>query len=87
MEKNEMIEKALEILKVNKIRWVNSTFTDIRGLIHDMVIPAREYLEGKAFTVGLGFDGSSVRGYKSINESDMIYAGSRHPDNIAMDKR
>ena len=38
-----------------------------------MVLPAREYLSGEAFTAGIGFDGSSVRGFKSIEESDMIY--------------
>lgn len=44
---------------------------DIRGIMHDMIVPAREYIEGNAFTAGLGFDGSSVRGFKSIEESDM----------------
>ena len=38
-----------------------------------MVLPARDYLSGEAFTAGIGFDGSSVRGFKSIEESDMIY--------------
>jgi glutamine synthetase len=38
-----------------------------------MVLPAREYLSGAAFTEGVGFDGSSVRGFKSIEESDMIF--------------
>ena len=66
------IKKAIELLKANKIRWVHNLFTDIRGLICDMVVPAREYIDGKAFTAGLGFDGSSVRGFKSIEESDMV---------------
>jgi glutamine synthetase len=37
-----------------------------------MIIPARDYTEGNAFTAGIGFDGSSVRGFKAIEESDMI---------------
>lgn len=71
MENVENIKKAIELLKEKKIRWVHSTFIDIRGLMHDMIIPAREYIDGNAFTAGLGFDGSSVRGYKPIEESDM----------------
>jgi len=73
MENSENIKRAIEVLKANKVRWVHSTFIDIRGLMHDMIIPAREYIEGTAFTAGLGFDGSSVRGYKSIEESDMNF--------------
>lgn len=68
----ENIKKAIELLKTNNVRWVHVLFTDIRGLIHDMVVPAREFIEGDAFTAGLGFDGSSVKGYKTIEESDMV---------------
>jgi glutamine synthetase len=69
----ETTKKAIECLKTNKIRWVHSAFVDVRGLLQDMVLPARDYLSGEAFTSGIGFDGSSVRGFKSIEESDMIY--------------
>ena len=69
---SESIKKAIEILKANRVRWVHSSFVDIRGLMQDMVIPARDYIEGEAFTSGLGFDGSSIRGFKSIEESDMV---------------
>jgi glutamine synthetase len=70
--KAEAIQKAVEKLRKNKVRWVHSTFIDIRGLMQDVVIPAREYVKGNVFTSGIGFDGSSVRGFKSIEESDMI---------------
>jgi len=66
------VEKAVEKLKKNAVRWVHSTFVDIRGLMHDVVIPASEYVKGTAFKSGLPFDGSSIRGFKSIEESDMI---------------
>ena len=69
---DETVKRAVEILKANRIRWVHSTFVDIRGLMQDVVIPAREYIEGDAFTSGIGFDGSSIRGFKSIEESDMV---------------
>jgi len=70
--KSEIIKMAIETLEKNKVRWVHSTFVDIRGLMQDVVIPARQYVNGDAFTSGIGFDGSSVRGFKSIEESDMI---------------
>ena len=70
---DEQQKKAIETLKTNNIRWVHSAFVDVRGILQDMVLPAREYLSGAAFTEGIGFDGSSVRGFKSIEESDMIF--------------
>jgi len=72
VEDAEVLRNAIESLKRNKVRWVHSTFVDIRGLMQDMVIPARDYIDGTAFRSGLGFDGSSIRGFKSIEESDMI---------------
>ena len=68
----DAITTAKETLKKNKIRWVHTTFVDMRGLMQDVVIPARHYTERQALTDGIGFDGSSVRGFKSIQESDMI---------------
>ena len=68
----DAITTAKETLKKNKIRWVHTAFVDIRGLMQDVVIPARHYTEGQVLTDGIGFDGSSVRGFKSIQESDMI---------------
>ncbi|MCD6528807.1 type I glutamate--ammonia ligase [Candidatus Bathyarchaeota archaeon] len=76
------MEKAITVLKENKIRWVHSTFVDIRGLMQDVVIPAREYVNGNAFSSGIGFDGSSIRGFKSIEESDMILKPD--PDTLAV---
>ncbi len=66
------LERAVKTLKENSIHWVHSAFVDIRGLMQDVVIPAKRYIEGSAFTAGIGFDGSSIRGFKSIEESDMI---------------
>jgi glutamine synthetase len=68
----DAITTAKETLKKNKIRWVHTAFIDIRGLMQDVVLPARHFTDGQALTAGIGFDGSSVRGFKAINESDMI---------------
>ncbi len=66
------LEEAIESLKKNKIRWVHSAFVDVRGLMQDVIIPAKHYTAGRAFTAGIPFDGSSIRGFKSIEESDMV---------------
>ena len=68
----EIVKKATKTLEKDKVRWVHSTFIDIRGLMQDVIIPAKHYTESNAFTSGIGFDGSSIRGFKSIEESDMI---------------
>ncbi|MEM3816479.1 MAG: glutamine synthetase beta-grasp domain-containing protein, partial [Candidatus Bathyarchaeia archaeon] len=69
---DKAVKRAIEILKANRVRWIHASFVDIRGLMQDMVVPAREFIEGDAFKSGLGFDGSAVRGFKSIEESDMV---------------
>ena len=73
MEKTDSVKKATESLKTNNVRWVHSAFVDVRGILQDMVLPARDYLTAEPFKEGIGFDGSSVRGFKSIEESDMIF--------------
>jgi glutamine synthetase len=72
MEKNDAVTKATEILKNNNIRWVHSAFVDVREILQDMVLPARDYLSGEAFTAGIGFDAPLSVGFKSIEESDKI---------------
>lgn len=66
------MKKAVKMLRDHRVRWVHSAFVDVRGLMHDVVIPAKQYIDGDAFKAGIGFDGSSIRGFKTINESDMI---------------
>lgn len=76
------MKKAVEMLREHHVRWVHSAFVDVRGLMHDVVIPAKQYIDGDAFKVGIGFDGSSIRGFKPINESDMILKPD--PDTLAI---
>ncbi|MEM2875860.1 MAG: type I glutamate--ammonia ligase [Candidatus Bathyarchaeia archaeon] len=72
MKIKESEKKAIETLKSNNVRWVHSTFVDMRGLMQDVIVPVKEYVNGDAFKSGIGFDGSSIRGFKSIEESDMV---------------
>jgi glutamine synthetase len=70
------VEAAREELARSGVKWVNCFFTDVRGILQSFTIPVEEFTEGEAFASGIGFDGSSVRGFKGIEESDMLW----HPD-------
>jgi len=63
-------EEVLKYVKENNVYFIEIWFTDILGYLKSFTITAHE-LE-KAFEEGLGFDGSSVRGFTRIEESDMI---------------
>jgi glutamine synthetase len=52
-------------------RQVDVRFTDIPGLQHHITYPISE-LNEDSFTDGFGIDGSSIRGWAAINESDML---------------
>ncbi|MHA1269943.1 MAG: type I glutamate--ammonia ligase [Candidatus Helarchaeota archaeon] len=63
-----------EILVEEKVKWVLCAFTDIRGIFQSFSTPTENFIEDdKYLNTGIGFDGSSVRGFKSIDESDMIF--------------
>jgi glutamine synthetase len=66
-----MSERTLNLIKDNDIRWVDLRFTDTRGKEQHVSIPAT-YVDEDFFEDGKMFDGSSIAGWKGINESDMI---------------
>ena len=57
--------------KEEGIQVVDVRFTDLPGTWQHFSIPVGELSEG-VFEEGLGFDGSSIRGFQAINESDML---------------
>jgi len=63
-------EDVLEFVKENDVKFIRIWFTDILGQLKSFAITSEE-LEG-AFDEGMGFDGSSIKGYARIDESDMI---------------
>ncbi|NOZ82748.1 MAG: type I glutamate--ammonia ligase [Euryarchaeota archaeon] len=67
------IEQAKKRLEEAKVKNVLCFFSDVRGILQSFTIPAREFIEGDAFETGIGFDGSSIRGFKSIDMSDMVW--------------
>ncbi|MGQ9491437.1 MAG: type I glutamate--ammonia ligase [Anaerolineae bacterium] len=54
-----------------KVQMVDLRFTDLPGVWQHFSIPANELTE-ELFEEGIGFDGSSIRGFKEIHESDML---------------
>lgn len=76
------VKDALEMAKKHKAEIVDLRFIDVPGLWQHFSIPAAE-LSADLFEQGLGFDGSSIRGFQSINESDMILLPD--PDTAMMD--
>src|ERR1700686_2193772 len=67
----EVIERA----KAEGVEIVDVRFIDLPGTWQHFSLPVGE-LEVDSFTDGLGFDGSSIRGFQAIDESDML----RMPD-------
>ncbi len=65
------IDNVLKLAKDNNIEFVDLRFADMRGLQHHVTFPAR-VLEPGLFEEGKMFDGSSISGWKGINESDMV---------------
>lgn len=66
-----MSEKTLGLIKEHNAKWVDLRFTDTRGKEQHVTIPART-VDEEFFESGQMFDGSSIGGWKGINESDMI---------------
>lgn len=66
-----MSEKTLNLIKESEARWVDLRFTDTKGKEQHVSIPNSE-VDADFFEDGKMFDGSSIAGWKGINESDMI---------------
>ena len=66
-----MSENTLKLIQDNDVRWVDLRFTDPKGKEQHTTIPASG-LDADKLSDGFMFDGSSIAGWKSINESDMI---------------
>ncbi|MBT6467188.1 MAG: type I glutamate--ammonia ligase [Kordiimonadaceae bacterium] len=64
-------KEVVELAKKNAVRIVDIKFTDLLGAWQHFSVPTSE-LEESLFEDGLGFDGSSIRGWQAINNSDMI---------------
>src|SRR5947208_14224445 len=67
----ESAEELVELAGSQGVEMVDLKFTDLPGTWQHMQMPV-EALDADDFTRGLGFDGSSIRGFQTIDESDML---------------
>ncbi|MHA1298429.1 MAG: type I glutamate--ammonia ligase [Candidatus Helarchaeota archaeon] len=68
------VESVKKKLVENKVKWILCAMTDIRGIFQSFSSPVEKFIEDdQYFETGIGFDGSSIRGFKSIDQSDMIF--------------
>ncbi len=74
--------EVIKFIKDKGIQVVDLKFVDLPGLWQHFSVSAREF-EESAFTEGVGFDGSSIRGFQEIHESDMLLFPD--PDTIFVD--
>src|SRR5271167_2701265 len=63
--------EVLDFSTKNGARQLDVRFSDIPGLQHHISYPISE-LNLESFESGFGIDGSSIRGWAAINESDML---------------
>ena len=63
--------EVVRLVKDESIEIVDLRFCDLPGMMQHFSAPAHKLTE-EVFTEGFGFDGSSIRGFQQIHESDMI---------------
>ena len=71
------IQKINQIIKENKIEFIDLKFNDLPGMWQHFSLPVSELTEiddpiKSIWAEGIGFDGSSIRGFQKIQESDML---------------
>ena len=75
-------KQVLERAKAEGVKVVDVRFVDLPGTWQHFSLPLGELEEG-SFSDGLGFDGSSIRGFQAIDESDMLLIPD--PDSATID--
>jgi glutamine synthetase len=64
------VHKILDRAKKEQIKFITLQFTDLLGVIKEIIIPVEEL--GSALADGVWFDGSSIEGFARIQESDLF---------------
>ena len=65
------VENVLALIQENEVKFIDLRFTDTKGKEQHISIPSHQ-VDADFFEDGKMFDGSSVAGWKGINESDMV---------------
>lgn len=71
MRKDYDAKAVVKLVEEKGIKFIDFRFMDFPGIQQHFAIPAAEFNED-IFEDGLGFDGSSIRGWQKIHESDML---------------
>ncbi|QDU60560.1 Glutamine synthetase [Planctomycetes bacterium Pan216] len=69
--------EVLALIREKEVKSVDLRFMDFPGIWQHFAVPA-ETISEETFEEGLGFDGSSIRGWQAINESDMLVMPDSH---------
>ena len=64
-------KEVLAMIKQKSVKAIDLRFVDMPGVWQHFTVPP-DALDESVFEEGLGFDGSSIRGWQAINESDML---------------
>ncbi|MEI7812871.1 MAG: type I glutamate--ammonia ligase [Ignavibacteria bacterium] len=75
-------DAVLDFIKDNNIQFIDFKFMDFPGQWQHFTVPVSQFSKSN-FVDGYGFDGSSIRGWKAINESDMLIIPD--PDTMFLD--
>ncbi len=70
-------QEVLAYCREKEVKAIDIRFTDFPGTWQHFTIPVSK-LDSNIFEDGLGFDGSSIRGWQAINESDMLVVPQPH---------
>ena len=70
--------EVLSYITDEDVKFVDIRFCDLPGVMQHFNVPA-ESVDEDFFTVGQMFDGSSIRGFQAIHESDMSSCRTRRP--------
>jgi len=75
-------QEVLKLAKDSGVDFVDLRFCDLPGVMQHFSVPTHQLTE-ESFTEGFGFDGSSIRGFQEIQESDMLLMPD--PDTAVLD--
>ncbi|EWM13814.1 type I glutamate--ammonia ligase [Kutzneria sp. 744] len=64
-------DEVLRFISDEEVKFVDVRFSDLPGIMQHFTVPAAAF-DADAMAEGLAFDGSSVRGFQQIHESDMM---------------
>src|SRR3972149_7676459 len=76
-------KQVLQMIKEKGAVLVDIKFIDLLGQWQHFTVPISEFRDESAFEEGLGFDGSSIRGWEAIHASDMLVVPD--PDTAVLD--